>query len=262
MKAYLDKYPKDAGKIVLSIKGAYDRPNLRPDCSASGIRASVEGALKSLGGKKSIDLFQCARVDPDVAIEDTVRTLVQLIDEGKIGSYGLSEVNAATIRRAHAIFPVGAVEIELSMFSRHVLKAGGVADTCSALNIPLVAYAPLDRGWLTGEFKSYADLCPGDFRLKLPRFQPDAFAGNLRLAKAVLAVAERKQCSGAQVALAWVREQGAIPIPGVTRVDKVIENCTALDLSLEEMEEIQKHLDSNQVLGHRYPAAMRAQLDM
>lgn len=195
-------------------------------------------------------------------IETSVATLKELIGESKIGGYGLTEVNADTIRRAHAVHPVAAVEVELSIFSPHVLEKNGVADACHELGIPLIAYAPLDRGWLTGEMTSYDNLPGGDVRQRLPRFQPGAFEQNVKLANAVHGIAQRKGCTAAQVAIAWVVRHGAIPIPGATRMEKVIENCTVVWLSDTEMAEIQYFIDTLAVVGDRYPKAYQGLLDM
>lgn len=262
LRQYFTRYPEDASKVVLSIKGAFDRSAYVPDCSPEGIRKAVAECLGILGGVKSIDIFECARVDPKVPIETSVATLKELIEEGKIGGYGLTEVNATTIRRAHAVHPVAAVEIELSIFTRHVLEENGVAETCRDLGIPLIAYAPLDRGWLTGEIKSYFNLPAGDFRQKLPRFQPGAFEQNVKLANAVHGIAQRKGCTVAQVALAWVTRHGAIPIPGATKMEKVVENCTLVELSDAEVEEIQYFIETLAIVGDRYPKAYQSLLDL
>ncbi|KAL9619843.1 MAG: hypothetical protein Q9160_005583 [Pyrenula sp. 1 TL-2023] len=202
LKSYFTKYPEDAPRVVLSVKGAYDIKRQAPDCSPEGVRASVDEALRVLDGAKTIDLFECARIDPDVPVETTVRALVQLICDGKIGSYGLSEVSAATIRRAYAVYPPAAVEEELSLFTRHVLDEGGVADTCRELSIPLVGYSPLGSGWLTGQFKTLDDM-PDDYRRHFPRFRPGAFERNIKLAEVVGTVAQKKGCTSAQIAIAW-----------------------------------------------------------
>ncbi|KAI1076003.1 NADP-dependent oxidoreductase domain-containing protein [Whalleya microplaca] len=253
LKHYFTKYPKDASRVVLSLKGAYDGATQTPDCSPASIRAAVDSALRVLDGAKSIDLFECARVDPNVPIETSVRALARLIQQGKIGSYGLSEVNAQTVRRAHAVYPPAAVEIELSLFSRHVLEPGDVADTCRELGIPLVGYSPLDRGWLTGQFKTLDDLAVDDNRHKWPRFRPGAFEQNVKLAEVVEGVAKKKGCTSAQVAIAWVQRQGVLPIPGSTTVARVLENCTAVELTDAEMAELQEALDNIEVIGERYP---------
>jgi pyridoxine 4-dehydrogenase len=172
LNAYFTEYPEDADKVVLSIKGGLTA-TLAPDGTEEGVRRSVENCVKILDGKKTIDIFECARVDRNVPIEDTMRALVKLKDEGKIRGIGLSEVRAETIRRAAAVAPIAAVEIELSLTSRDVLT-NGVASTCAELGIPIVAYSPLGRGLLTGRFRSTSDIPEGDFRRSQPRFQDEA----------------------------------------------------------------------------------------
>jgi pyridoxine 4-dehydrogenase len=147
LKYYFDNHPEDADKVVLSIKGAYDAKTHTPNCSPEGIRASVGEALRVLDGVKKIDIFECARVDPKVPIETSVRAMAELVKEGKIGGIGLSEVSANTIRRAHAVHPIAAVEIELSLFTTDPLT-NGVADTCRERTYYSV-YFP-DQQLLTG----------------------------------------------------------------------------------------------------------------
>ncbi|MCJ1477624.1 Pyridoxine 4-dehydrogenase [Lambiella insularis] len=250
---YFEQYPEDADKVVLSIKGAYDMKT-GPNGSPEGIRASVEEAVKVLGGTKTIDVFECARVDPNASVETSVKALAELVKEGKIGGIGLSEVGANTIRKAHAIHPISAVEIELSLFTPDPLH-NGIVDTCHELGIPIVAYSPISRGWLTGAIRSLDDLPPKDFRRMLPRFQPTVFEQNFRLVEAVEQIAKRKGATTAQVAVGWVCRQGAIPIPGSIRIERVVENCKAAVLTDEDMAEIQKILDSLPVSGERYGGA-------
>lgn len=135
LKYYFSEYPEDADSVVLSIKGAFNLPTHSPDCSPENIRASVEEALRVLDGVKKIDIFECARVDPKVPIETSVQALAELVAEGKIGGIGLTEVSAATIRRAHAVHPIAAVEIELSLFTTDPLT-NGVAATCHERMFP------------------------------------------------------------------------------------------------------------------------------
>lgn len=246
----------------MSLKGAYDAATFTPDCSPEGIRSSIDEALTVLDGCKPIDLFECARVDPKIPIETTVQTLSELITEGKIGSYGLSEVSCATIRRAHAVHPPAAVEIELSRFSRHVLQPGGVAETCRELEIPLVAYSPLDRGWLTGQLKRLEDLPAGDYRHQMPRFQPGAFEQNVRLAEKIEELGRQRGLTAPQVALAWVRQQGALPIPGATKKERVVENCREVILSETEMDKIRGFLEEIEVKGERYPEVFQELLSL
>ncbi|KAK4167858.1 putative pyridoxal reductase protein [Cladorrhinum sp. PSN259] len=250
IKHYFEEYPGDANKVCLSIKGAFS-PKDGPDGSPEGIRASVDYAVKVLDGVKTIDVFELARVDPRVPIETSVQTLAELVQQGKIGGIGLSEVSAATIRKAHAVHPIAAVEIELSLFTADPLH-NGIVDTCHELDIPVVAYSPVGRGFLTGELHKLEDLPADDFRRMLPRFQPDAFEQNVKLVEAVEAIAKRKGVTMAQVAIGWVCRQGAIPIPGSTKVDRIVENCHPATLTDEEAVEIQKILDAFPVSGQRY----------
>ncbi|KAK4111921.1 Aldo/keto reductase [Canariomyces notabilis] len=242
LKYYFDNHPEDADKVVLSIKGAYDPKTHTPDGSPEGIRASVGEALKVLNGVKNIDIFECARVDPNVPIETSVRALAELVKEGKIGGIGLSEVSANTIRRAHAVHPIAAVEVELSLFTTDPLT-NGVADTCHELGIPLIAYSPISRGWLTGGFHKPEDIPANDMRRILPRFQPGVFEKNFKLVEAVERIAKRRGTTVAQLAIAWVLRQGAIPIPGSTK---------DVPLTEQDLQEIQKLLDALPIAGERY----------
>jgi pyridoxine 4-dehydrogenase len=245
---------------VLSIKGAYDGATQTPKASPQEIRSSVNECLAILDGIKTIDLFEAARIDPRVPVEETVKALAALIQEGKIGSYGLSEVNAQTIRRACTVHPPAAVEIELSLFSRHALESG-IVDTCRELGIPLVGYSPLDRGWLTGQFKTLEDIPKDDFRHAWPRFQPGNFEKNVKLAEAVEEVAKKKGATSAQVAIAWVQQQGVLPIPGSTKVARVLENTMGVELTHAESAELEMALSKATVSGARYPEMFQAHLD-
>lgn len=232
-------------------------------CEEASIRESVDTALRLLGETHAIDLFACARIDPTVPVETMVHTLASLIKEGKIGSYGLSEANAKTIRRAHAVHPCAAVEVELSLFSRDALAPGGVIDTCRELGIPVIGYGVLDRGWLTGELKKHSDLGKDDRRHYYPRFQPEAFEHNVKLAQEVEKVAKQKGVTPAQVAIAWVRQLGVLAIPGATKPTRLKENCASKDVELtdSEMATLREVMDKAGVVGHRYPAIYHALLD-
>ncbi|KAI1454254.1 Aldo/keto reductase [Annulohypoxylon moriforme] len=254
LKYYFEKYPEDANKVILSIKGGFSFQG-GPDGSPEGIRASVEDAVKVLGGTKTIDIYECARVDPKVPIETTIKALAELVKEGKIGGIGLSEVGASTIRKAHAVHPISAVEIEMSLFTPDPLH-NGVSDACHELGIPIAAYCPVSRGWLTGELRTIDDLAQDDFRRKLPRFQPEVFDQNFKLVEAVEKIAKSKGVTTAQIAIGWVAAMGAIPIPGTTKVERAIENAKAVSLTAEDLEEIQKILDTLPIKGERYGGAM------
>ena len=223
------------------------------------MRRSVENCVKILGPGKKLDLFECARKDPNVDIEVTVKALAELIKEGKLGGISLSEVSAATIRRAAAVHPIAAVEVEVSLWEDNAFQ-NGVAAACAELGIPVVAYSPLGRGLLTGQIKSRDDFPEGDMRLHFPRFSEENFPKNLELAYKLEAFAEAKGCKPSQLALAWVRGRAGkdgmptfIPIPGATTVARVEENLTIVDLTPEENAEIDKILKSFKPAGDRYP---------
>jgi pyridoxine 4-dehydrogenase len=243
------------------------KPDRSPDGSPEGVRRSVENCVKILDGKKKIDLFQCARVDTEVPIETTIGTLAELVKEGKIGGISLSEASAETIRRAAKVHKVSAVEVEVSLWQDHILT-NGVADACFENGIPVVAYSPIGRGFLTGQIQSLDDLPEGDFRRQFPRFRPENFDKNLQLVHEIQEIAHRKGVTPAQLAIAWVRQLSDrkvlpvfIPIPGASREDRVKQNCEIVELNQEELTEISKVLASFEVLGDRYPEMFMNSLD-
>lgn len=256
LKHYFTKYPEDADKVVLSIKGGLK--NMTPDGSPEIIRTSVENCLKVLDGKKSLDIFECARVDPNTPIETTISALAEYVKAGKIKGIGLSEVKAETIRRAHKVHPIAAVEVEVSLWATETLT-NGVMDTCAELGIPIVAYSPIGRGMLTGQIRSYDDLPEGDLRRRFPRFQPENFSKNLDLVHKLENLAKKKGCTPAQLAISWVRslsETGGrgvvIPIPGATTEERVVENTKEVELNENDLKEIEHILATTEVLGDRY----------
>ncbi|KAJ5489311.1 Pyridoxal reductase [Penicillium diatomitis] len=259
LNKYFSKYPQNADKVVLSIKGGLKPGELAPDGSEKNLRRSVDECLRVLDGKKTIDIFQAARQDPNYPVEHTIEVLAKYVQEGKIGGIGLSEVDAETIRRAHKVHPIAAVEVELSLWSTDPLE-NDIAKTCAELNIPLVAYSPLGRGVLTGSLTSAEDIPEGDFRRHLPRFQGENFQHNLKLVKEVKNLATGKNVTPGQIALAWVRTLSnkpgmptVIPIPGGTTVDKVIQNMSGVDaLTDEDMAEIDAILKQHTMAGTRY----------
>ncbi|ORY13773.1 NADP-dependent oxidoreductase domain-containing protein, partial [Clohesyomyces aquaticus] len=203
LNEYFTKYPEDAEKVVLSIKGGANPKNHSPDGSRENIQRSINECLKVLDGKKFLDLFECARVDPNTPIEDTIGYIAEFIKAGKLGGISLSEVGAESIRRAAKVHKISAVEVEFSLWSTDILE-NGVAEACAELDIPIVAYSPLGRGFLTGQFKKFEDL-PEDSMLRLfPRFQPDVFDENLKLVTEVEKIASKKGCSNVQIAMGWV----------------------------------------------------------
>ncbi|KAI9791784.1 MAG: Pyridoxine 4-dehydrogenase [Piccolia ochrophora] len=264
VNAYFTKYPEDADKVVLSIKGGVGE-DLTPRGDEAGVRRSVDLCLKLLDGKKSLDLFECARVDPKTPIETTIGVLAQYVKEGKIKGISLSEVKAETVERAAKVHPIAAVEVELSLWATDILQ-NGVAAACAKHDIPVVAYSPIGRGFLTGQVRSLDDIPEGDFRKFLPRFQPENFSKNLDLVKELQKLAEQKGCTPAQLAISWCISLSGrkgmpviIPIPGATTEARVQENTKEVTLSDSDLQEIQTILDNAVVIGGRYGGA-QAQL--
>jgi aryl-alcohol dehydrogenase-like predicted oxidoreductase len=224
------------------------------------VRAAAEGSLKRLG-VETIDLYYQHRVDPDVPIEETVGAMAELVAEGKVRALGLSEAGADTIRRAHAVHPIAAVQSEYSLWSRDLEDA--VLPTLNELGIGLVAYSPLGRGFLTGAITSIDDLDEDDYRRVSPRFVGENFQKNLDLVEKVKALAEDKGVTPAQLGLAWVLAQGdgIVPIPGTKRRTRLEENVGALDVTLTdaELEAIAQALP--EAAGDRYPEAMMRLLE-
>jgi aryl-alcohol dehydrogenase-like predicted oxidoreductase len=224
------------------------------------VRAAAEGSLRRLG-VETIDLYYQHRVDPDVPIEETVGAMAELVAEGKVRALGLSEAGAATIRRAHAVHPIAAVQSEYSLWSRDLEDA--VLPALRELGIGLVAYSPLGRGFLTGAIRSLDDLDADDYRRASPRFVGDNFQKNLDLVDAITALAGDKGVTPAQLGLAWVLAQGGdvVPIPGTTRRTRLEENVGALDVTLSdaELEAIAQALP--EAAGDRYPPEMMRLLE-
>ncbi|MBN8742979.1 MAG: aldo/keto reductase [Thiomonas arsenitoxydans] len=226
--------------------------NGRPDY----VRQSCEASLKRLG-VEVIDLYYQHRVDPEVPIEETVGAMADLVRAGKVRWLGLSEAAPATIRRAHAVHPISALQSEYSLWSRD--PEGVLLDTVRELGIAFVAYSPLGRGFLTSQIKSLDDLPEDDWRRRSPRFQPETFARNLRLAETVRQMAEAKNCTPAQFALAWLLAQGddVIAIPGTKRRRYLEENMGALRVRLSTADLIRIHqaVPPGAASGERYPEA-------
>jgi aryl-alcohol dehydrogenase-like predicted oxidoreductase len=224
------------------------------------VRRACDASLQRLG-IDTIDVYYQHRVDATVSIEETVGAMAELKKAGKIRFLGLSEASEATIRRAHAVHPITALQTEYSLWSREPEEK--LLAVCRQLGIGFVAYSPLGRGFLTGRFKTPDDLAPNDWRRNNPRFQTDNFEKNLEIVERVKRVAARKRCTSAQLALAWVLAQGenVVPIPGTKRRERLEENAAAADirLTLDELREIDTVLPRGIAAGTRYPeAGMRA----
>ncbi|MFD3521945.1 aldo/keto reductase [Streptomyces sp. NPDC058653] len=218
------------------------------------IRRAADRSLRHLG-TDVIDLYYLHRVDPDVPIEESVGAMSELVAAGKVRHIGLSEASAETIRRAHAVHPLAAVQSEFSLFSRDVLENGEKA-VMDELGIGFVAFSPLGRGVLTGGVRSLDDLDADDARRGLPRFQPEAFAANRALVGRVEAIAAEKGVGVAQVALAWLLHQGVVPIPGTRHRSRLDENAAAADvvLSRDEHRRLTEALPAAEIVGGRHSA--------
>lgn len=216
------------------------------------IRRAVERSLRHLNTDR-IDLYYMHRLDPRTPVEETIGGMAELVAAGKVRYIGLSEVSAETIRRAHKVHPLTAVQSEMSLFSRDPLESD-VKRTLDELGIGLVAYSPIGRGFLSGAIRSVEDLGPDDSRRGLPRFSPENIAANLQLVDHVHAVAERHGATPAQVALAWVAAQETVPIPGTKRRSHLAENvgATALVLTERDMASLNEAIHPGTVRGARY----------
>jgi aryl-alcohol dehydrogenase-like predicted oxidoreductase len=225
------------------------------------VRAACDASLRRLR-IDTIDLYYQHRVDPDTPIEETVGAMAELVRAGKVRYLGLSEAGSATIRRAHAVHPITALQSEYSLWTRD--PEVDVLATCRELGIGFVAYSPLGRGFLTGQLQRFEDFAPDDYRRISPRFQGENFAKNLAIVDRLKDFAARKNCTPAQLALAWVLAQGddIVPIPGTKRRRYLDDNIGALSVTLTkaEIDELNAVFPPDAAAGKRYPEAMMAAL--
>ena len=232
-----------------SVRGVNGRPEY--------VRSSCDASLKRLG-VSYIDLYYQHRVDPKTPIEETVGAMGELVREGKVRHIGLSEASSETLRRAHKVHPITALQTEYSLWTRD--PEDDVLQTCRELGIGFVAYSPLGRGFLTGQFKRFEDFAPDDYRRFSPRFQGENFKKNLDLVARVEEIAKQKGCTAAQLALAWVLAQGEdiVPIPGTKRRKYLEENAGAMDVELtpEDLRRIEEVAPHGAAAGERYPEHM------
>ena len=232
--------------------GSFKGVNGRPEY----VRSACEASLRRLG-VDVIDLYYQHRVDAETPIEDTVGAMADLVRQGKVRFLGLSEAAPQTIRRAHAVHPIAALQTEYSLWSRD--PEDEILHTVRELGIGFVAYSPLGRGFLSGQFTRIEDLAPDDWRRFNPRFQGDNFQRNLQLVKEIEAIAREKKCTPSQLALAWVLAQGRdiVPIPGTKRIRYLEENVAALGIQLtpDDFTRIDKVLPRGAASGMRYPEA-------
>ena len=248
------------GQLVIATKFGFDTAafpglNSRPE----HIREAVEGSLKRLR-VETIDLLYQHRVDPEVPIEDVAGAVKELIQQGKVKHFGLSEAGVQTIRRAHAVQPVTALQSEYSLWWRR--PEAEVIPTLEELGIGLVPYSPLGKGFLTGKIDENAKFDSSDFRSRLPRFTPDALKANQALIDLLGSIAQRKNATPAQIALAWLLAQKPwiVPIPGTTKLDRLNENIGAVSIELtpDDLRDINEAASKITVQGNRYPEQLEA----
>lgn len=248
-------------QVVLATKFGFvtgiGAPKRAVDGRPEYVRSACEASLERLG-VDHIDLYYQHRVDASVPIEETVGAMADLVREGKVKHLGLSEASPTTVRRAHEVHPIAAVQSEYSLFSRD--PEDELLPTLAELGIALVAYSPLGRGFLAGRFHSLDDLAPDDWRRNNPRFQGENFAKNLALADHLRELAEQRHVTPAQLALAWLlrRHDNVIPIPGTSSLERLEENAAAADVELSDadLERIEELSPQGMAAGTRYDRAM------
>ncbi len=249
-------------QVVIATKFGW---GIRPDGSRYGldsrpehIREVVDAMLQRLK-VETIDLLYQHRVDPNVPIEDVAGTVKALVEAGKVKHFGLSEASAATLRKAHAVLPVAAMQSEYSLWTRDVEK-NGVLAACEELGVGFVPWSPLGAGFLTGKINTGTELASDDFRASSPRFTPEAIAANMTLVDRIKEIAAQKQATPAQVALAWLLAQKPwiVPIPGTTKLHRLEENLGSADVELtsDDLQEIEGALSQVSIKGERLPAAV------
>jgi aryl-alcohol dehydrogenase-like predicted oxidoreductase len=247
------------GDVVLATKFGFIQSEIgdeeRVDGRPEYVRQACERSLRRLE-VEYIDLYYLHRVDPKVPIDDTVGAMADLVRDGKVRHLGLSEVAPATLRRAHRVHPIAAVQTEYSLFSRE--PEDELLPSLRELGVALVAYSPLGRGFLAGRFRTLDDLAPADWRRRNPRFQGGNFERNIALADRVREMAATKGCTPAQLALAWLlAHENVVPIPGTSNVERLVENvgANAVRLTQDELDEIDRRSPKGIVAGDRYHAS-------
>lgn len=240
----------NSGQITMEVNGKKEY-----------IKKAIERSLKNLN-TDYIDLYYLHRLDKSIPVEETIYALSDLVKEGKIGHIGLSEVSSETIRKAHAIHPLTAVQTEYSLFERNVEELG-IKNTLEELGITLVAYSPLGRGFLSGAFKSPEDFPENDFRRTIPKFQGEQFQKNLELLNEIKVMASEKGITSSQLALSWVIAKGALPIPGTKRISYLEQNIASTEhlLSQEDLDRLEQVIPLQTKTGDRYNDYLMNQID-
>ncbi len=254
------------GKYIIATKFGYEiDDNEQLTWQINGkkdyVKKAVERSLRNLG-TDYIDLYYLHRLDPNTPIEETVAAMAELVKEGKIGYIGLSEVSSETIRKAHKVHPLTALQTEYSLFERTSEEAG-ILDTLKELGIGFVAYSPLGRGFISGDIKSPDDFADDDFRKAIPRFQGEQFYKNIELVNAIKNLADKRSITASQLAIAWIISKGIVPIPGTKRMKYVEQNIAAatVALSQEEINQLESIVPLGTSTGARYDEANMQAID-
>lgn len=258
LNRFFEKHPEYVDKIVLSVKGgAHPDKGIHGgiDASLENLRLDLQKITGALGDRKKVDIYQCARVDPKFTIEEIMKSMLTLRDEGFFKYIGLSEIAESAVRRAAAVAPIAAVEIEVSLWAMEE-ETWKVLKACDELDIALVAYSPLGRGFLTGKYKKESDIPEDDMRRHMPKFQGENFEINIKLVNAMHEIAAKKGVPPSQLALAWILQLSprTIPIPGSSSTKRALENIAAANVHLtkDEMDSIDSLLKSFETAGDRY----------
>ncbi|KAI9566194.1 NADP-dependent oxidoreductase domain-containing protein [Boletus coccyginus] len=253
---FFEKYPEYVDRTFLSIKGGNLPGQLVSDGSPENLTRSVNLVNEKLRGTKRLDLFQCARVDPNVPVEVSIAALAKLKSEGKLDHIGMCECSAETLRRGHQVHPISVVEIEISPFS-YESQTRDVIATAKELGVAVAGYSPLGRGFFTGQIKRPEDVPEGDFRRHMPRFQEDSLKHNFAIVDALTEIAKKKNITPAQLSIGWVSSLGShvIPLPGSSHAKRTLENSAGGDVvfTATELQEINQVIENADVKGSRYP---------
>ncbi|CCH43292.1 Aldo-keto reductase family 1 member [Wickerhamomyces ciferrii] len=271
IKSFVDTHPEQRQNLIISIKGAFDFVTLKPTGDKKGIDKSIDHILEYI---PDLDTFEQARIDPTLPLEESIDALNEAVDQGKIKGISFSEINEKTLEKAAKLVktPIVSVEVEFSIFSRDILKKGGLAEKAGALGVPIIAYSPLSRGLLTGDIKSAADV-PKDMRSHLDRFTGENLEHNLKIVEYIQQKAEEAGTTIVEYALAWVRAWSGrtvdgvkyakiIDIPSTSTLKRVDQNFSDFVLTEEQFDEANKFLETVTVKGRRYNEAFEKYLDL
>ncbi|CAN6675022.1 putative pyridoxal reductase [Trichomonascus vanleenenianus] len=263
---YFEKYPEDAEKVVLSVKGGVNPKIWKPDGSRENIRRDIDTTLKYLDGKKKLDMYCLARIDAQVPLEESIHAIADYIKDGRVGALCLSEVKPSTLKRIHEICPVSAVEIEFSVWEQEAVEIG-LMETCAEMNIPVFAYSPLGRGYLGGLIKKRSDVEGSSYTHITERFSEESIEKNWKVVEELQKIASKYEETSAAVALEYIRQKSnspgfptIVPIPGTTQAERAVSNTKRVPMTAEDVAELDVFMKGFKVHGQRYRAAVAPML--